>query len=130
MVIDKSLLDALSEEARNSERLRMNHDMRTSSSDSSQRMLNALEPGTVLPIHRHRNTSETLIVVRGSVMQRFYDDNGCLIDSFLLSPKSDKIGISVPAGQWHDSVSLEPDTVIFEAKDGHYMPLTEQDILK
>ena len=76
MKIDKPLLDSLTQKAKESPRLRMNLDMRTSAEDGSQRMLNALEPGTVLPIHRHRKTTETVVILRGSATQYFYDDNG------------------------------------------------------
>jgi cupin fold WbuC family metalloprotein len=129
MLIDKFTFDALTDAAKQSERKRMNLDMRNSAEDSSQRMLNALEPGTVLPIHRHRNSSETLIVLRGAVKQCFYDDFGNLVKSFILKPNSDKVGISTPIGQWHSTIALESGTIIFEAKDGAYQPLTSVDIL-
>ena len=76
MKIDKTILDELTAKAKTGERLRMNLDMRTSSDDTSQRMLNALEPGTIVPIHRHCFTAETVIIVRGKVKEIFYDDNG------------------------------------------------------
>jgi cupin fold WbuC family metalloprotein len=107
----------------------MNLDMRNSDEDLSQRMLNALEPNSVLPIHRHQNSSETLIVLRGAVKQCFYDDFGNLVESFILRPNSDSVGISTPIGQWHNTIALESGTIIFEAKDGAYQPLTSEDIL-
>lgn len=123
------MMDGLSARAREAERLRMNLDMRTSAADSSQRMLNALEPGTVLPIHRHRSTTETCIVLRGAMIEIFYDDLGRETARHELRAGSDCVGLSVPAGQWHKAVCLEPGTVIFEAKDGAYEPTTPADIL-
>ncbi|MDE6340293.1 MAG: WbuC family cupin fold metalloprotein [Muribaculaceae bacterium] len=130
MTIDNHILDNLSAEARLSPRLRMNLDMRNSVSDKSQRMLNALEPGTELPIHRHRATSETCIILRGAAEEYLYDDNGRLLEKIIMKPGSECCGIDIPAGAWHKIVALEPNTVIFEAKDGAYEPLSEEDILK
>lgn len=129
MLIDKNLLDALSIEASQSPRLRMNCDMRNSSEDKSQRMLNAIEPGTKLPVHRHCNSSETVIILRGKAEQLFFDENGNICDRFILEPNSDIIGINIPKGRWHKIVSLTPGTVIFEAKDGAYEPVSPKDIL-
>lgn len=135
MKFDNNLFDSISSEAKSSPRLRMNLDMRNSSNDQSQRMLNAIEPGTELPIHRHRNTSETCIVLRGKAMEIFYDDNGNETERVLMSPSlagRDGVGtcgVAIEAGRWHRIVSLEPGTVIFEAKDGPYEPLSEEDIL-
>ena len=84
MIIDKHLLDTLTAQAKSSPRLRMNYDLRNNPEDQSQRMLNALEPGTMMPIHRHRNSSETVVVLRGKVKWLFYDDNDNLTDSFIV----------------------------------------------
>ncbi len=129
MIIDNELLDSISSEAIKSVRLRMAHDMRTSVSDNSQRMLNAIEPGTILPIHRHRNSTETCIVVRGAAEELFYDDLGNLTERVIMRPNSDCCGVSIEQGRWHKIVSLETGTVIFEAKDGAYEPLSDNDIL-
>lgn len=129
MIIDNTLLDRVTAEAVTSPRLRMNLDMRNSEADRSQRMLNALEPGTVLPIHRHRATSETVIILRGAATQYFYDNAGRITESVTLRPASDTVGVNVPAGAWHRLEALEPGTVIFEAKDGAYTPLSHDDIL-
>lgn len=129
MKIDKSLLDALSAEAIQSPRLRMNRDMRNSAEDKSQRMLNAIEPGTVLPIHRHRNSSESCFVIRGVAEEIFYDDNGKETERVLMKAGSECVGVNIEAGRWHKIVSLESGTVIFEAKDGAYEPLLSDDIL-
>lgn len=130
MKIDKSILDSVSEKAKCSPRLRMNFDMRTTSEDSSQRMLNAVEPGTELPIHRHAKTSEVCIVLRGKAEEIFYDDNGVETERVLMIPNSDCCGVSIEAGRWHKLISLESGTVIFEAKDGAYEPIADADILK
>lgn len=129
MNLDRKLLNSLTEEACHSSRLRMNRDMRNSENDNSQRMLNAIEPGTEIPIHRHRNTSETCIIVRGRAEELLFDDSGIVIDRIILEPQSECCGVNIPAGCWHKIISLEQGTVIFEAKDGAYEPLSEEDIL-
>lgn len=129
MKLDKALLDSVSAEAKDSPRLRMARDMRTTSADQSQRMLNAIEPGTELPIHRHRNSSETCIVLRGSAEEIFYDKNGNETERVLMKPNSDCCGVNIEVGRWHRIVSLEPGTVIFEAKDGAYESLSQEDVL-
>lgn len=128
MLIDDNLLDDVASEARISERLRMNRDMRNSASDSSQRMLNALEIGTVLPIHRHTTTSETQLLLRGRIDVMFYDNLGRETERFHLDPRNGKYGVNIPIGQWHNLEVLEP-AVIFEAKDGPYKPLEPEDVL-
>ena len=129
MRIDKELLDSLTQKAKASERLRMNLDMRTSLDDKSQRMLNALEPGTELPIHGHRFSTETVIIVRGSLKEIFYNDNGEVTDIILMQTGGECPALQIPTGQWHTVEVLETGTVIFEAKDGVYTPLSEEDIL-
>lgn len=130
MLIDLELLNKLSAQAKASPRLRMNLDLRNSPEDKSQRMLNALEPGTVVPIHRHRNTSETVVCLRGRIRELFYDDNGKLQTENELSSGGPIVAMNVPSGQWHSVECLEPNTVILEMKDGEYMPLDNEDILK
>lgn len=129
MVIDTNILKELFEEAKNSPRLRMNKDMRTSTSDSSQRMLNALLPGTVLPIHRHQHTTEFMTLLSGRVEQIYYDDNGNATEHFILDPREGTYAISIPQGQWHNTIALEP-SIIFEAKDGAYVPIGMEDIIE
>lgn len=119
MLIDNKLLDDLESRARDVERLRMNYDMRNSESDTSQRMLNALEVGTVVPIHRHTMTSETQILLRGKVDVVCYDDNHHEIERWQLDCSNGVYGINIPAGMWHTVIALEA-SVIFEAKDGAY----------
>ena len=129
MLIDKKLLDEVTERARASERLRMNYNLHDSLEAKAQRLLNALEPGTLLPIHRHRHTAETYIVLRGCIKVLFYNDEKLLTDVFLVRPDEKVYGVHIPAGQWHTLEVLERDTVIFEVKDGPYAPLGEEDVL-
>lgn len=129
MKIDKALFDSVSSAARQTPRLRMNFDMRTSADDQSQRMINAIEPGTELPVHRHRNSTEICIVLRGSAEEIFYDDNGNETERVMMKPNSDCCGVNIELGRWHKIVSLEAGTVIFESKDGAYEPLSPEDIL-
>ena len=106
----------------------MNMDLRNSPEDQSQRMLNAIEPGTVMPIHRHIASSETVICLRGHFEEYFYDENGVLVETIDMRPGG--VLVNVPAGQWHSLKSLECGTVLFEAKDGPYHPLTEDEIME
>ena len=128
MLIDNKLLDEVAALARTSERLRMNRDMRNSTDDTSQRMLNALEIGTVLPIHRHPTTSEPQLLLRGKIDVMFYDDQRREIERFHLDPRNGMYGVDIPAGTWHNLVVIEP-AVIFEAKDGAYKPISPEDVL-
>ena len=128
MQINKDILNTLTAQAKASPRLRMNLDLRNSPADQSQRMLNALEPGTVLPIHRHRNSSETVVVLRGKVKWIYYNDKGEITNSYIVAPNSDLIGLSVPIGQWHSLECLESGTVILETKDGAWEALGEKDL--
>lgn len=108
-----------------SPRLRMNY-VRNTPADQSQRMLNALEPGTVMPIHRHRYTSETAVVLRGKVSFLYYDDKGEITDIFVVTPESDLVGINVPMGQWHSLECLESGSVILATKDGSWKAMKEE----
>ena len=129
MVIDNLLLDKLTAQAKESPRLRMNLDLRNSDVDSSQRMLNALEPGTVIPIHRHCSTSETVVILRGRAVQWLYDAEGNVTEKVLLEVGGDIPAMSVENGQWHRLECLESGTVILEMKDGAYEPISPADIL-
>ena len=128
MIIDQHTLDFLTAQAKESPRLRMNLDLRNTPEDQSQRMLNAIEPGTVLPIHRHRDTSETVVCLRGHFEEYFYDDVGQLTDTIDMVPGGTLINI--PAGQWHSLRSLKSGTILLECKDGAYEPMSEEDILR
>ena len=126
MVVDKILLDDLTEKAKVSPRLRCNLDLRNSADDQSQRMLNALEPGTVMPIHRHKGTSETCICIRGHFEEYFYDEQGNLTDTIDMVPGG--VVLNIEKGQWHSLKCLESGTILLEAKDGEYRPLDEDEI--
>jgi cupin fold WbuC family metalloprotein len=129
-IIDSQLLAAVTEQAKNSPRLRMNYNFHESMDAKSQRLLNALEMGTELPIHRHQHTAETYILLQGSIRVLFYNKKKELINSTILNPQEGKFGIDIPAGQFHTIEILENGSVIFEVKDGPYTPLEEKDILR
>ena len=130
MKITQAILDQLTEQAKASPRLRMNYDLRNSASDGSQRMLNAIEPGSPLPIHRHMKSSETVVCLRGHLREIFYNDKGDVTDVIDLAPNSDCVALNIPIGQWHTVEVLESGTVIMEVKDGAYEPTGPEDILK
>ena len=127
MLIDQHHLDNLTAQAKASLRLRMNLDLRNSPDDQSQRMLNAIEPGTVMPIHRHLKSNETVVCIRGHFEEYFYDDNGQLTDTIDMLPGG--IVLNIEKGQWHSLKSLESGTVLLEAKEGQYAPLAEEEIM-
>jgi cupin fold WbuC family metalloprotein len=131
MKISQAVLDKLTAEAKASPRLRMNLDLRNSAEDQSQRLLNAIEPGSPLPIHRHQKTSETVICIRGRLVEEFYDDlERICTERIELSPNGPVVALNIPAGQWHTVQALESGTVILEMKNGKYEPLSDVDILK
>ena len=119
MEINKELLDSLFEQAKENSRLRQNLDLRTSSADTSQRMLNALLPGTVVPIHRHPNSTENIFLLCGKIVEVICDENGNEIERIHLDPTVGNYGYVVPQGVWHTVEVLEP-SVIYESKDGKY----------
>lgn len=129
MFFDNSFFEDLSKKAKESPRLRVNFDLRNSPEDGSQRMLNALEPGTVLPIHRHRKSSEIMVVIKGSVKETFYNESGEMTSTWTLKSGENSI-IEIPVGQWHSLECLESGTIIYESKDGKYEPTSSEDILK
>lgn len=128
MVVDKKILDELTAMAKANPRLRCNLDMRNSADDQSQRMLNALESGTVMPIHRHKTTSETCICIRGHFEEYFYDSDGRLTDTIDMVPGG--VVLNIEKGQWHSLKCLESGTVLLEAKDGAYRPLEEDEVFQ
>ena len=129
-LINEELLDRVTGEAKRSPRLRMNYNFHETLDAKAQRLLNALEPGTVLPVHRHSQTAETYLVLRGVIKVLFYDDRKRLLETFLLDPREGNYGVHSPKGQWHTLEVLESGTVIFEVKDGPYQPLGKDDILE
>ena len=109
----------------------MNYDLRDSDGDTSQRMLNALEPGTVLPIHRHQKTSETVVCLRGRLVEEYYDElERICTETIELSPSGPVVALNIPAGQWHTVRALESGTIILEIKNGVYEPISDVDILQ
>ena len=131
MKITQALLDQLTEQAKASPRMRMNLDLRNSDADQSQRMLNAIEPESVVPIHRHQKSSETVVCLRGRVVEEYYDEleRRCT-EAIELSPNGPVVALNIPAGQWHTVRALETGTCILEMKNGAYEPLSDVDILK
>lgn len=130
MILNDELFDELRQQALASPRLRVAYDLRTTPDDQSQRMLNAMEPGTVIPIHRHQNTSEVVVVLRGKIRWLTYADNGEVTEETLLDANGETRALNVPKGQWHSAVSLESGTVILEAKDGVWQPISKEDTLE
>ena len=131
MKITQAIMDQLTEQAKASSRLRMNLDLRNSPEDGSQRMLNAIEPGSPMPIHRHQKTSETVVCLRGRLAWEFYDElERICIERIELSPNGEVVALNVPAGQWHTVRALESGSVILEMKNGAYEPIGSEDILE
>lgn len=130
MVIDQKLLDQVSIQAKESTRLRMNYNFHQSLDDKCHRMLNAVEPGTEVPIHRHPTKDESFVILRGKVRSTTYNDDGSIIDSVVLSQEDGVYGVDIPKGIWHKLESLEPNSVIFECKEGPFVPHEEDGILE
>lgn len=131
MVITQTILDDLTEKAKASPRLRMNLDLRNTPEDNSQRMLNAIEPGSPECIHRHQHTSETVVCLRGKVVEEFYDElERICTDSIVLTPNGPNVAINIPAGQWHSIRAVESGSVVLAVKDGKYEPVQDVDILQ
>ena len=130
MVINQSLLNQFTEQAKASPRLRMNYDLRNSEDDGSQRMLNAIEPGSPERIHRHQHTSETVVCIRGRVVEEFYDElERICTDSIVLTPNGPNVAVNIPAGQWHSIRAVESGSMVLAVKDGKWEPLSDADIL-
>lgn len=130
MIITQAFLDSISELAKASPRLRMNYDLRNSEDDGSQRMLNTIEPGSPERIHRHQHTSETVVCIRGRVVEEFYDElERICTESVVLTPSGPNVAVNIPAGQWHSIRAVESGSVVLSCKDGRYEPMSEADIL-
>lgn len=129
MIIDKQTLDGLSAQAKINPRLRQAMDLRNSPEDLSQRMLNALEPGTVMPIHRHHASSETVVVLRGKIEGIFYDDEGNVTERVVLDANGEPRMLNVERDRWHSLVCLESGSVLYESKDRGYRPLAKDEIM-
>jgi cupin fold WbuC family metalloprotein len=131
MKITQAILDDLTAKAKESPRFRMNLDLRNGAEDQSQRMLNAIEPESVVPIHRHQKSSETVVCLRGRVVEEYYDElERICTEAIELSPNGPVVALNIPAGQWHTARALESGTVILEMKDGKFEPTQDCDILK
>lgn len=130
LLLDTQLIDSITQQAKESPRLRMNYNLHDSLDAKAQRLFNVLEPGTVLPIHRHMNTAETYILIRGRLKVEYYNQKKELTDSVILDPHEGRFGLHVPIGQWHTVIPLEGGTTIFEVKDGPYSPFKPEDILE
>ena len=129
-LIDKQLLDDVSRQAQKSDRLRMNYNFHQSLEDKCHRFLNAVEPGTKVEIHRHPTKDETFIVLRGKVRISTYDDEGNVVESSILCPDDGTFGVDIPKNVWHDLESLEPNSCIFEVKEGPFVPHEVEGILQ
>lgn len=129
-IIDEELLNKVTMEAKESLRLRKNYNFHDSMSSPSQRLLNAVEPGSLLPIHRHMNTSETYVILRGKARVYIYNNEKKIMQNVLLDPLKGNYGGHIPIGQWHSLESLESGTVIYESKDGPYIPVSPENVLK
>ena len=128
-IIDDSLLDKVSSEAKESPRLRMNYNFHQSLDDKCHRFLNAVEPGTMVPIHRHPTKDESFVVLRGKVKVSTYNDEGSVIESIVLCQEAGRYGVDIPKNVWHNFESLAPNSVIFEVKEGPFVPHEEEGVL-
>ena len=129
MIITEAILDELTAQAKANPRLRQAMDLRNSPGDQSQRMLNALEPGTIMPIHRHHASSETVAILRGKIEWVFYDDQGNETEHVLLDAEGENRCLNVEKGRWHSLVCKESGSVLLECKDGKYAPLAEDEVM-
>lgn len=130
MIINKNLLDQVSEQAKASPRLRMNYNFHQSLEDKCHRFLNAVEPGTVVPIHKHPTKDESFVILRGKVRVTTHNDDGSVIEDVVLSQEIGNYGVDIPKNVWHKLESLEPGSVIFECKEGPFVPHEEEGILE
>ena len=128
MVINQQILGELTAQAKANPRLRQAMDLRNSPEDLSQRMLNALEPGTVMPIHRHHASSETVAILRGKIEWVFYDDQGTVTERVVLDADGEPRMLNVEKNRWHSLECLTSGAVLYESKDGPYHPLEEDEI--
>jgi len=128
MIINNELLDKVTAEAEASPRLRMNYNLHESLDAKAQRLINVLLPGTILPIHRHRHTAETYVILRGKMFVVFYDEMGGQIERHLLDPTKGNYGVQIPKGQWHTIEVIEPSAIL-EVKDGPYTPIQPEDMM-
>lgn len=126
MIIDQDVLDRLTEQAKASPRLRMNYNFHQSLDEKCHRFLNAVEPGSVVPIHRHPTKDETFVIVRGRVKVTTHNDDGSIIESVVLCPEEGRYGVNIPKGVWHTLEAVDENSVIFECKEGPFVPHEEE----
>lgn len=129
-IIDTILLDKVSAEAKESPRLRMNYNFHQSLDEKCHRMLNAVEPGTEIPIHKHPTKDESFVILRGKVRSTTYNDDGSVIESVILCAEDGVYGVDIPKGVWHKLEAIEPNSVIFECKEGPFVPHEEKGVLR
>lgn len=129
-VIDNNLIDSVVAQAKESPRLRMNYNFHESLDDKCHRLLNALEPGTVVPVHRHPTKDESFVVLRGKIRVNTYNDAGQVTESVVLSPADGKYGVDIAKNVWHGVECLESGSVIFEVKEGPFVPHDKDGILE
>ncbi|MBR1378979.1 MAG: WbuC family cupin fold metalloprotein [Bacteroidaceae bacterium] len=129
-IIDRELLDEVSRQAKTSPRLRMNYNFHESLEDKCHRMLNAVEPGTLVPIHRHPTKDESFVILRGKVRSTTYNDDGSVIESVVLCHENGVYGVDIPKNVWHRLEAMEPDSVIFECKEGPFVPHEVEGVLR
>ena len=130
MVIDTELLDRVSEQAKESPRLRMNYNFHHSLDEKCHRFLNAVELGTEVPIHKHPTKDETFVILRGKVRVTTHRDDGSIIEDVVLCAEEGRYGVNIPKGVWHTIEALEPNSVIFECKEGPFVPHEQDGILE
>ena len=130
MVIEKKLLDQVSNKAKESPRLRMNYNFHQSLDEKCHRFLNAVEPGTVVPIHKHPTKDESFVILRGKVRVTTHNDDGSIIDDVVLRQESGNYGVDIPKNVWDRMESLKAGSVIFECKEGPFVPHEEEGILE
>ena len=129
-VIDNNLIDSVVAQAKESPRLRMNYNFHESLDDKCHRLLNALEPGTVVPVHRHPTKDESFVILRGKVRVSIYNDSAQVTESVVLSPADGKYGVDIAKNVWHGVECLESGSVIFEVKEGPFVPHDKDGILE
>ena len=129
-VIDNDLIDSVVVQAKESPRLRMNYNFHESLEDKCHRLLNALEPGTVVPVHRHPTKDESFVILRGKVRVSIYNDSGQVTESVVLSLADGKYGVDIAKNVWHGVECLESGSVIFEVKEGPFVPHDKDGILE
>ncbi len=130
MVIDKKLLDEVTEKAKSSPRLRMNFNFHQSLDEKCHRFLNAVEPGTKVPTHKHPTKDETFVILRGKVQVTTHRDDGSVIEDVMLCAEEGRYGVNIPKGVWHTIEAIEADSVIFECKEGPFVPHEKDGILE